>query len=65
MAITQGSCVKTHGTHAHRIRNVMLFDLFCRQIFPKMHVAPGNRDLLPFWAVFGLITPLSSGKLGV
>ena len=29
----------------------MLFDLVRGQIWPKMHVAPGNRDLLQFWAI--------------
>ena len=48
MAITRASRVKTRGTSAHRIRNFMLFDLVRRQILPKMHVAPGNPDLLPF-----------------
>ena len=28
------------------------------------HVAP-NRDLLPFWTVFGLKTPPGGGRLGV
>ena len=53
MTITRASRVKTRGTSAHRIQNSMLFDLVRGQILPKMHVAPGNRDLLPFWAVFG------------
>ena len=57
MAITRASRVKPRGTSAHRIRNFMLFDLVYRQILPKMYVAPGNRDLLLFWAVFGLKTP--------
>ena len=34
-------------------------------IWPKMHVAPGNRDLLPFWAVFGLKTLPGGGRSGV
>ena len=48
MAITRASRVKARGTSAHRIRNFMLFDLVRGQVLPKMHVAPGNRDLLPF-----------------
>ena len=43
----------------------MIFDLVRRQILPKMHVAPGNRDLLLFWAVFGLKTPTGGGRKGV
>ena len=35
----------------------MLFDVVRGQILPKMHVAVGNRDLLPFWTVFDLKTP--------
>ena len=64
MAITRASRVKTRGTSAHRIRNFMLFDLVRGQIWPKMQVAPGNRDLLPFWGVFGLKTPPGSGRSG-
>ena len=65
MAISRASRVKTRGTPAHQIRNFMLFDLVCGQILPKMHVDPGNRDLLPFWAVLGLKTPPGGGRPGV
>ena len=65
MAITRASRVKTRSTSAHCVRNPMLFDLVRAQILPKMHVTPGNGDLLPFWAVFGLITPPVGCRLGV
>ena len=65
MAITRASRVKTRGTSAHPIRNFMLFDLVRGQILQKMHIAPGNRDLLPFWAVVGLKTPPGGGRSGV
>ena len=56
MAITWASRVKTGSTLAHRIRNFMIFDLVRGQILRKLHVAPGNRDSLPFWTVCGLKT---------
>ena len=65
MAITWVSRVKMSGTSAPRIRNVRLSDLVRAKILPKMHIAPGNRDLLPFCAVFGLKTPPGSGRSGV
>ena len=35
---------------------------FClSQHLLKMHVAPGNRDLLPFWLFFGLKRPWPAG----
>ena len=41
----------------------MLLDLLRGQILPKMHVARGNFDLLPFWTVFGLkILPALAGR---
>ena len=40
----------------------MLFDLVRPQILPKMHVAPGNRNLMPCRAVFGLKTPPGGGR---
>ena len=43
----------------------MLFDLVPGQIWPKMHVAPGNLNLLLFWAVFGLKTLPGGGRSGV
>ena len=43
----------------------MVFDLVHGQILPKMHVALGNRNLLPFWTVFGLKTPLGGGSWGI
>ena len=42
----------------------MVFELVRGQILPKMHVALGNRDLLPFGAVFGLKTPPDGGWSG-
>ena len=65
MAIHRPSRVQTRVTLVERIRNFMVFDLVLGQILPKMHVAVGNRDLLPFWTVFGLKTPPGGGRSGI
>ena len=65
MAITRSSRIKTRGTLAHEIWNIMLFDLVRGPILPKMHVAPGHCNGLPCWPVFGLKTPPGGGCWGV
>ena len=55
MAIARFRGPKTHGTFDHRLRNFNLLLI--------MHVARGNRDLLPFWVFFGLKTSPSRGWL--
>ena len=55
MAIARFRGPKTRGTFDHRLRNFNLLLI--------IHVAPGNRDLLPFWVFFGLKTSPSRGRL--
>ena len=54
MAIARFRGPKTRGTFDHRLRNF--------NILLIMHVAPGNRDLLPFWVFFGLKTSPGRGR---
>ena len=54
MAITRSSRVEMCGNPDHLIRNSALFDFVGEQSLLEMHIAPGARDLLPFWAVFSL-----------
>ena len=55
MAIAQFRGPKTRGTFDHRLRNFNLLLI--------MHVAPGNRDLLPFWVFLRLKTSRGRGRL--
>ena len=50
------------GTFDHRMRNFLPF-VFVSQHLLKMHVAPGNRDLWPFWVFFALNAPPVPGRV--
>ena len=64
MAITHFRAPKTRGTFDHRMCNVALVDfVFCKNLL-EMHVAPGTRNLLPFWVFFGYKTSLGRGRPG-
>ena len=62
MAMTRFRGPKTRGTFHHRLGSFNLFDSVRRKILLKMHVAPGNSDLLPFWVFFGLKTFPGRGR---
>ena len=47
------------------MRDFLLFVFVSRNHLLKMHVAPGNRDLLPFWVFFGLKPPWPAHFLSV
>ena len=64
MAIIRSWGPKTRGIWDHWMLHFALFDFVCLQNLLKMHVAPGNRDLLPFRAVFALTTSPGRGRLG-
>ena len=56
MAITRFRKPKMRGTLDYWMRNFTLFGFCSSQNLLKMHVAPGNRNLVRFWVFFGLTT---------
>ena len=54
MAMTRLRGPKTRGTFDHWLENLKPLRFCLLQNWLKMHVAPGNHDLLPFWVFLGL-----------